>query len=342
MTERGDTPYLQLSHEARGRWGEVPWSFRWGGDVRLNTFESTLTVDEELVWNVAAFANGEVVLGRWRLGGGMRVDRESLAGESVSPRLTAVWTPVDGHQLRLAFNTGFNTPSLLTRFAAFPANGLPVVGARGLQPERTIYGELAWAGSFTGWLRGFASVFAYRFEDWISLQPSFPPSDPPAPVPYGNNADAVEVFGGETGLEASPTRLVSGYASYAFIDATGAGEQPYCGVEPHGSPRHKVNAGVRLAHAVGAYLTADVHWVGPSEVARLPNPPETALPPQGCIFLPSSLDAYVTANARLGYTFGGGVDLSIAASNLFGQEVQQFPGGEKPERRVFVTLARVR
>jgi len=336
MHGRGDTPYLQASHELRSRIAGAPASLRWGGDVRLNTLATTITVDETPIWNVAGFASGEVVLDRLRLTAGVRVDRSTLSGPSVSPRLSAVWTPAEGHQLRAAFNTGFNDPNLLTRFGDFMAGALPVRGSRRLGPERTIHGEVAWAGSLTAWLHGFASAFAYRFEDWVSLQPD--DLRTLGYARYGNNADPVGVLGGEGGLEIAPNQRVSGYASYALLVGTSASERPYCGAEPHGSPRHKVGGGVRIALREGAYLTADAQWVGHAELARLPGEGDDP-PPDGCLFVPTPLDPYLTLGARLGYAFSSGLDLSVAGSNLLSDRTRQFPRGEAPERRLYATLS---
>lgn len=333
------TPYAQLSHEFRFRMREVPMQARWGGEVRLNTLDSNITSGEEAIWTVAAFASDEMLLGRWRLNLGLRVDHSTLTDVSVSPRVSVVWSPAEGHQIRAAFNAGYNDPNMLYRFADFgmESGGTPVrlVGDPGLSPEHVWYGELGWAGAFGERLRASATAFAYRLSDWITLQPSAPP----APSVYGNNDD-VDVRGGELGIDVAFHRKLSVYGSYAFVRADVIGDNPYCDVAPHGSPRHKIGAGVHLDLPAGAYLTADAQYFGESVVARLPSPDDAPVDPSSsCVFRRTELADFVIANVRIGYTFASGFDLSFASSNALDDRTRQFPGGESPERRVTGTLA---
>ncbi|MFO0581880.1 MAG: TonB-dependent receptor [Anaeromyxobacter sp.] len=336
MWARGSTPYAELSHALRTRVGGAPLSLRWGAEARLQTVKSTITAREADIWNTAGFATGEAVLDRFRVTAGLRFDHSTLSGRSLSPRFSVVWTPADGHQVRAAYNTGFNDPNLLTRFADFSIGPGPaghLIGDRHLAPERAAYGELAYAGSITGALHAFASAFTYRFDDWISLQPARATA---AGVPYGNNAEGVDVVGGEAGLEVAPSQRISGYASYALLEAAHASDYPYCGVKPPGSPKHKVGAGVRVGMGQGGYFTADGQWVAASDIARLATPGQA---PAGCTFAPEHIGAYLTVSARLGWAFGNGLDLSVAGSNLLDDGTRQFSGAERPERRVMATVA---
>jgi iron complex outermembrane receptor protein len=326
------TPYIVAHHALRTHLFGLPMNVIWGGDVRLSTLASTITSGERPLWNVAAFASDEVLLGRWRLTAGVRVDRPTVGDATVSPRLSVVWSPVAGHQLRASFNTGYNNPHQLHYFADFtmPGSGT-VIGNRDLSPEHVLYGEVGWAGGLTPWLRAFANAFAYQFTDWMSLDPlSVPLGDP---IPWGNNKPFTTV-GGELGLDVNVRRVFSAYANYAYIDTLGSGVQPY-GVDPQGSPRHKVGAGMRLGLEEGSYLDVAAQWVGPSFIARA-----TKLPPE--VFEVTRLEGYVAAHARAGYAFRNGLDLSLAVSNALDDRTQQFPVSpkeERPERRFTATIA---
>lgn len=322
------TPYAQLHHDFRGHLLGVPMHVRWGGEVRLNTLDSTLTSGERPLWNVAAFASNEALLGRWRITTGLRVDRATLASVTVSPRVSVVWSPIDGHQLRAAFNTGYNNPHQLHDFADFTLDSTGVVGNRHLSAERVLYGELGWSGALAPWLRAFADAFVYRFTDWMSLDPASMTAA--LQVPWGNN-EPFTAWGGELGIDINVRRAFSAYANYALVTTIGSGVYPY-GVDPTGSPRHKVGAGMRVGLAEGSYLDVAAQWFGPSVIARAILPP-----PQ--VFDETALEGYVMAHARAGYAFRGGLDLSLAVANGLDDRALQFPGGERPERRVTATVA---
>ncbi len=342
-----NTPYARLHHELRTHVFELPMHVRWGGEVRLNTLDSTITTGVRPLWNAAGFASDEVVLGRWRLTAGLRVDRSTLTDVSFSPRVSLVWSPTEHQQLRAAFNTGYNNAHLLEYFSNLDiAPGVHVGGNPDLRAEHVIYGELGWNGGLARWLRVFTSGFVYRFEDWISLDPlRRTPYGSGISIPYGNNA-GFNVFGGEAGVEVSLRRGLSGYASYAFMGPKGSGEYPY-GLDAHASPRHKLSAGLRLER-MGAYLSVDAQYFGPSAVSRVLTP--TAGGVVGCRvvdratsgaapFVQTELDAFPMSHARVGYAFASGLDLSLAASNALDDRTCQFPGAEAPERRIAATLA---
>jgi iron complex outermembrane receptor protein len=324
------TPYAQASHLFRTHLFGVPMHARWGGEVRLNTLDSTITSSRRPLWNVAGFASNEALLGRWRVTTGLRVDRATLSSVTVSPRVSVVWSPAEGHQLRAAFNTGYNNPHHVHYFADFDVTPtIHVTGSRHLSAERVLYGELGWTGALTGWLRGFATGFLYRFTDWMSLDPL---SASAAGVPWGNNRP-FDAGGFEAGLEIPLRGGFSAHANYALVETLGAGVYPYR-VDPLGSPRHKVGAGFRLGFEEGAYLDVAGQWVGPSVIARVTEDPLAAE-----VFEEFPLDGYVMAHARGGYAFRNGLDLSLAASNVLDASVVQFPGAEHPERRFTATLA---
>lgn len=324
------TPYAEATHELRYRLGSVPLQARWGGEVRLNTLRSTITSGERPVWNAAAFAGNEALLGRWRLGAGIRVDRQTLTDVTLSPRLSVVFSPTAAHQLRAAFNTGYNNPNLIQNFADFtvPA-GFRIVGSQDLGPERVAYGELAYGGTATRWLRLFANGFAYRITDSLSLDPRKMSG---ADVPYGNQP-AMTGLGGEAGFDFQPSHVISGYAHYAHLRLRADPGHPYQGADNLGSPRHKVSAGIRLDLPRRVYLGADGQYFGAAEVARVPRVPT------GSPFEVTPIDRFVMLHARAGIALPSGVDLSVAGTNLFSDGQPQLVGAESPGRRVMATVA---
>jgi outer membrane receptor protein involved in Fe transport len=324
---------------------------RWGGEARLNLLQdSSITANSFPIWNTAAFANNEALLGRWRLTTGLRVDHQTLTDYTLSPRLSLVFSPSPGHQLRAAFNSGYNNPSLVENFASLPIGpaGMPVLSgkAEGLLPERIYYGELAYGGTIA-WLRLFADVFAYQMTHSITIGAQGCPIDPmtmAARVPcWTNSLSPVNGYGGEMGFDVAPNRTISGYAHYAYLHLAGG---PYA--QPgasssvpanNGSPLHKVTAGLRLDLPRRVYLTADGQYFGATEVARLND---RGMPtPQGTIpaYWTTSFSPYVMLHARTGIAFDNGLDVSIAATNLLNYTEAQLDGAQNPRLRVMATIA---
>ncbi|HSY38853.1 MAG TPA: TonB-dependent receptor, partial [Polyangia bacterium] len=297
------TPYLEGSHEFAYRVGEIGMQARWGGELRLNTLHSSITTDETPIWNVAGFASNEAVMGRWRATLGLRIDHQTLIANNytVSPRVSVVFSPMPGHQLRAAFNEGYNNPSLIEYFAKFDLGPTHLQGNHtNLIPERIYYGELAYGGTIVSWLRLFANAFAYEMTNSIALvQISTDPNGIPN-LQWQSSRFPAYAFGGETGFEVAPNRTVSGYAHYAYLNLRGG---PYSqpGVstsEPSnlGSPVNKITAGIRLDLPRRIYLTADGQYFGRTAVARLNDtgiPTPGSMPPAYPVYATGDIGAYV-------------------------------------------------
>jgi len=332
-----NTAYGELNHTLRFRAFDIPMEGRWGTEVRANTLSSNITANEETLLNAAAYAGNTVMLGRWRLGAGLRVDRQTLTRTNISPRLSIVFSPRPGHQLRLALNTGYNNPYAIENFAKLDLPNAPLRGNKHLNSERIYYGELGYAGTLTEWLRFFTNGFAYRLTDWITLDARRTMIDPvsmmPTGIPYGNNK-AIIGMGAETGFDVV-TRSVTAYAHYALIHIRGNDPYPY-NVENFGSPQNKVGIGFRINLPADLFLSFDGQYFGNAYVARIPAD-SSSLPP-GQIYAPQPLEAFVTTYARFGWTSRSGLQLSIAGSNLTDNDTPHFPGAEGTRLRVLGTI----
>jgi outer membrane receptor protein involved in Fe transport len=113
----------------------------------------------------------------------------------------------------------------------------------------------------------------------------------------------------------------------------GAGVYPYK-IDPLGSPRHKLGAGLRLDLDWGGYVDVAAQYLASATIARLSATPTPTNP-----YEETALAPYLMANARGGYVFRSGVDLSLAVSNLFDDRTRHYPGAEAPARRFTATLA---
>jgi outer membrane receptor protein involved in Fe transport len=326
------TPYAEVSHDFHYSLGGLAMQARWGGEARLNLLQdSSITADSVPIWNVAGFASNEALIGRVRLTTGLRVDHQTLTDFTISPRVSVVFSPTPAHQLRAAFNTGYNNPSLIENLAP-----LLLQGNRNLLPERIYYGELAYGGTANRWLRLFANAFLYRMRNSITVAPN---AAVPGTFEWANEA-GVTGYGGETGFEVAPSRTISGYANYAYLHLRGDAGQPYtlAGATNLGSPVNKVTAGIRLDLPRRVYVTADGQYFGAAAVARL-NDSEMPVMGMVPVYLATPISSYVMLHARTGMVFENGVDVSIAAMNLLNQTEAQLLGAQNPRLRVMATIA---
>ncbi len=123
--------------------------------------------------------------------GGVRLDRHSLAGPVVSPRLAVVWEAVQERVwLRASGGYGFRQPALREFWFRMPVNiaGLPpaeITGDRDLRPEQMRSLELACHATPADRLRVEAGVFYNLVDRGVSyVATSFLPSPPfPAGIP---------------------------------------------------------------------------------------------------------------------------------------------------------------
>lgn len=330
------TPYAEATHDFRFRLGSAAMQVRWGGEVRHNALDSTITSDVQPIWNLAGFASGEALVGRWRYLAGLRMDHQTLTDLTVSPRVSVIFSPTPAHQLRLAFNTGYNNPSLIQNFANFTLGGLLVRGSADLRPEHISYGEIAYGGTATRWLRLFANAFAYRMTDSITLEPTIPPV---GGVPWRNTSSAATTVGGETGFEVAPSRVVSGYAHYAYLHLMADAGHPYVGASNLGSPASKITAGVRVALPRRVYITADGQYFGSAMVARVEPNLDPLSMTQVNTFKPYHFDPYLMLHARTGIVFDNGIELSLAATDLLNDTEAQLRGAQNPRLRAMAAIA---
>jgi iron complex outermembrane receptor protein len=328
---RFQTPYAEASHEFRFQLGDVPMQARWGGEVRLNTLYSTITRDVQPIWNIAGFASDEAVIGRWRITGGLRIDHQNRTEDfTANPRASIVFSPTPAHQLRIAYNEGYNNPSLIQNFAYFMLGPTPpLLGKLNLYPERIYYGEAAYGGTIARWLRLFANAFAYKMTDSITLGTN---------LQWQNSSLPANAYGGEVGFEVAPSRMISGYANYAYLHLSGgpynAPNESDSPTQNLGSPLNKITGGLRLDLPRRTYLTADGQYVGPTSVARLNDSSASPTP-----YVTTSITSYVVFDARAGVMLDDGLDLSIAGTDLLNQTQAQLLGAQNPRLRVMATIA---
>lgn len=89
----------------------------YGGNYRRNNFDITLAPNSDDRNEIGAYAQDEILVGRWRLVLGGRVDKfGNLEGPVFSPRLAAIFRPTDDQAIRVSFNRAFRSPSTINNY----------------------------------------------------------------------------------------------------------------------------------------------------------------------------------------------------------------------------------
>jgi outer membrane receptor for ferrienterochelin and colicins len=91
--------------------------FSVGGNVRRNNFDITIAPNAENRTELGAYAQDEIFLDKVRFTVGGRVDKfGNLSDPVFSPRLAAVFKPVNDHAVRVSFNRAFRSPSVINNY----------------------------------------------------------------------------------------------------------------------------------------------------------------------------------------------------------------------------------
>ncbi len=172
-------------------WGRHLWSF--GGNVRANTFDLSIAPDADDRLQVGGWLQDESDLGRFRLSLAARADYFSnLDDINLSPRAAFIWTPVDGHSIKLSYSRAFRAPSAIENYLElsiiggyFPVStfdprledDFPLVvntwGNPDLKAETIEQLELGYTATLNGGrTRLEANVYVSELTDKISTSPS--------------------------------------------------------------------------------------------------------------------------------------------------------------------------
>jgi len=91
--------------------------FTVGGNARRNNFDITIAPAAENRTELGAYVQDEIFFDKVRLTVGGRVDKFGNLDDPVfSPRLAAVFRPVDDHSIRVSFNRAFRSPSVINNY----------------------------------------------------------------------------------------------------------------------------------------------------------------------------------------------------------------------------------
>jgi outer membrane receptor for ferrienterochelin and colicin len=279
-----------------------------------------------------------------------RFDHHPFAGNVLSPRGSVVFQPGPQHVLRASAGSAFRNPTLTENYVLFqtdspnPGTDIPnppyttiryaVLGNQALQAEKLILFELAHSGSFRR-VRTTAVAFHYRLQDMITTSMTQNAASPPNFVVEQSfiNDGAARAWGGELGVEAALSRVVTWIANYSYLSLT---SDVAAGGIYRQSPRHKANGSLRYRDG-GWAAGVSANWVDRTRWSSVFSPgPSATL---------RTVDDYALVNVSASRTFGGplvGFTLGATGFNVADhRHYEILPGqnGEVIGRRIVLTLS---
>lgn len=290
-----------------------------------------------------------------------RIDRHPLLdngnpGYAQSPRLSALWEPVEGQALRASFATAFREPTFLESYLEIRTpvpgvNGASVLtqGSKQLRPERLLAFEVGWRGELAKLgLEYDLALYWNVVSDLIALS-----AVNPVPVDeaydarsqsyllgrslFFNDQATYTARGGELGVKWSIVDGLDVRVSTALQNITS--NVPSTPSTPCGpcteAPTLKLFGGVLYRTPVNLDLSVDVAYVSSTTwIEREPS----AQDPTQIVNLSNPLGAYVVINARAGYRlFKDKLTVAVVGSQL-GPTHPEHPFGNLVNRRVFATV----
>ena len=174
-----------------------------GVSIRVNTVDSELLSghNQQDIWGL--YLQDDLKLTeKLILTAGARYDQHPLVGWNLSPRAALVYTPKEGHTLRLSYTTAYLLPTfvesyLYRKVPVAPGIDIVTIGSRDVKPGKIRSLEAGYQGHLTDRIKGTAELFYNELEDFITFIPS-----PENPLVYSfYNRGKYKASGGEAGLD---------------------------------------------------------------------------------------------------------------------------------------------
>jgi outer membrane receptor protein involved in Fe transport len=331
-----------------------------GVEGRLKRVTWAYLGDQKEEFHAAAFVQDE-----WRpvkplrLVASYRVDRHPLLAEGQpglahSPRVSAVFIPLEGHAFRASGASAFREPTFLESYTDLlvPAPGVPgasalTQGSRTLKPERMVAFEIGYRGEApTLGIDWDVALYQNTVTNLIGVSPvqrlpageSF--HEPSGTYLVGrstfqNEQDTYTSRGAELGVSLAPIDGLGVKVSTAFQKVSSDDEATgQCGPCSQ-APQLKLFGGVTYRTRVDLEFGVDAAYTSSSTwIEREPAPGD----PTRIEFFANGLPAYTILNARVGYeVIQDKLTVAVVGSNLAGAH-SQHPFGNLIERRVYATV----
>lgn len=303
-------------------------SFMVGADYRDLILKKNNIIPADHSQNLyALFLEDEFrVSDRIRLVAGGRYDHHPLVRGHFSPRGTILYSPVEGHNIRLSAAQAYRNPSLLESYLSVVSPGVPFSfaseGNTDLKSEGVISYEIGYRAALEQRATLGLNLFYNEYSDLIIASTTVAPPQIISSFINGGNARGV---GGELDLDLLVTDGLSLFTNYSYQRITDKDDNPFTltineKARVRGdTPEHKVNAGIRMKFRNGLSVNLLTHWVDKTE--RLIS--DLA----GNEFL-AKVRSYTTVDGRVGYTFWkGNAEASLSAFNIFNDGHYEYPSG---------------
>jgi iron complex outermembrane recepter protein len=316
--------------------------FAWGAEARWDVTESRLLYND----TQPRRANTQQLFGslEWQamqsltLNVGAMIERVSLVGTDVAPRVFANYEVIRDHTIRAGYSNGTRAPSLFNTYAQRWSTEegvllpLVIVGNSALKRERLAAREIGYFGRLPlARLQFDVRVFDERIKDliderFITLQP--PPGLATLPIPTEyltyENIGTARLRGTEIETRLSPwqsTRIHIGYSQLRIRHSNDA--------QARSAPRRATSLMLIQQLPASLHLSLTQYWIDPIR----------------WVGFGQEIKQYRRTDARLAYRFkAGGVrsELALVGLNLF-DRYNEFRNGYVPDehqfdRRAFATL----
>ncbi len=225
----GEYPYAVDSFdETNAEVAEGDLQFRWdlipnermivGAEFKHNTTASyrywdanTIYFDSDYPYDILSFylQNEYQVFENLLVTFGLRHDRNTISGSSLSPRGAIVYNPFKTSTLKLLFGEAFRAPNLYESHYSDPVSGFK--SNPNLRPEKGRTLEIAWEQRIGSQSLGSISLYRYSMDDLIDTW-----LDPTDSLSQFKNISQVTSYGGELNFETRLQSGVTGYANYTY------------------------------------------------------------------------------------------------------------------------------
>jgi outer membrane receptor protein involved in Fe transport len=261
-----------------------------GGNVRRNNFDITIAPGAENRTEIGGYVQDEIFFDKFRFTAGGRIDKfGNLSDPVFSPRLTAIYKPVNDQSVRVSYNKAFRSPSVINNYldtkivvpTDLTALGVPTpfplvvnaVGSRlpiGTTPRNELTEEslTAYEVAYTGTFQRTTVGVAFYVND-LDNSINF--------VQLPNNADPYTAANPPPGWPLPPVVLSLLAQRGIFLPRTAF---TYLNLGPIRQKGVEFSVDQRFNKAVSAF--ANYSWQGDPTVLSSPNPypsDEIALPP---------------------------------------------------------------
>ncbi len=321
---------------------------------------------KQIDWELVSGRRSELHLGalvqeEWRIAqpvrlvASYRVDRHPLLdggkpGFAHSPRVSALFSPHEGHALRATFATAFREPTFLESYIELRTpvpgvNGSSVLttGDTALKPERLTAFELGYRGEsqklaldweLTGYLNHVNDLIVISAIQPLPASEAFDAKTQTFLLGrsrFQNESAEYVARGVELGGRYTPVHRLDLSLSGSLQSVTSASAAA-CGPCTQ-APAFKVFGSVGYRAPQGWELSADAAYTSSTTwIEREPSPAD----PTQISYLRNALPGYVVVNARMGYRWQERATFALIGTQL-GPAHAEHPFGNAIERRFLLT-----